>query len=202
MSQLLKFITSNSGKLRELRRQLSPLRIEVEQVALELTEPQAETIEAVALIKARQAFSVLQQPLVVDDSGFYIPELAGFPGPFTKYILQTIGAQGILDVAQRIEARSCAFEHTLVYMDAMGEPTSFVDRSGWGTLAHKADTTPCPDAWSDLWQIFIPAGYEKTLNALSSDERMQIWTTWEKTSIYTRFGEWLNEQHGIKPPHP
>jgi hypothetical protein len=47
---------------------------------------------------------------------------------------------------------------------------------------------------SDLWKVFIPDGASATINALSADERRQLWRAWEINSVYTRCARWLAEQ--------
>ena len=41
--------------------------------------------------KAQYAFDHLLTPLIVDDTGFFIDALNGFPGPYAAYVLNSIG---------------------------------------------------------------------------------------------------------------
>jgi XTP/dITP diphosphohydrolase len=75
--------SGNEGKLREFRRLLAPLRIEVvPQAELgigETDEPHATFVEN-ALAKARHASRLSQLPALADDSGVCVAALRGAPG--------------------------------------------------------------------------------------------------------------------------
>jgi XTP/dITP diphosphohydrolase len=75
--------SSNEGKLREMRRLLAPLGIEVVPQA-ELGIPDAEEPHATfvenALAKARHASTLAQLPALADDSGVCVDALGGAPG--------------------------------------------------------------------------------------------------------------------------
>jgi len=191
MTHRINIVTGNAGKARLLAALLPADAYEIVQHDLPLIEPQANSIQAVALSKAHQGFQHLAQPVVVEDSGFYIDSLAGFPGPYTRYILETIGVAGLLRLMHTIEDRRCRFESALVYIDSAGTPHTFADLSTEGQFALHPDTTPCPDAWSELWRIFIPAGYDKPLTAFTSDERAALLRRWQAGSVYNQFARWL-----------
>jgi XTP/dITP diphosphohydrolase len=75
--------SGNDGKLREFRRLLSPLGIElVAQAELAITaadEPHATFVEN-ALAKARHASRIARLPALADDSGVCVAALGGAPG--------------------------------------------------------------------------------------------------------------------------
>src|SRR5206468_6167444 len=75
--------SNNAGKLREFRRLLSPLRIEViPQAELGITEADEPHITFVenALAKARHASAQAGLPALADDSGVCVDALHGAPG--------------------------------------------------------------------------------------------------------------------------
>ena len=188
----IRFVTGNRGKAKVLSEQLAEIGVEVERVDLPLVEPQAGSVEDVARAKGQQAFAMIGGPLVVEDSGFCVDALRGFPGPSTRYALETIGAEGLLRLAASLSDRSCRFVASLVYMDPAGVAQVFTDDRGAGTLALENDPTPCDDAWSDLWRIFIPAGASRPLSALPAAEREALWTLWRSHSVYAQLASWLS----------
>jgi XTP/dITP diphosphohydrolase len=190
----IRFVTGNRGKAKVLSEQLAAIGLEVERVDLPLVEPQASSVEAVARAKGQQAFSAIGGPLVVEDGGFCVDGLRGFPGPCTKYALETIGAEGLLRLAATLSDRSCRFIAALVYVDAAGGAQVFTDDRGVGTLARERDPTPCDDAWSDLWRIFIPAGLSRPLSALPAAEREALWALWRSHSVYAQLAAWLSHR--------
>ena len=193
------FVSGNRGKARVFADCVAAAGFTAEQVELPLVEPQADTVEAVALAKAQQAYAQLRAPLVVEDSGFCIDALSGFPGSYTKYVLATIGVAGLLRLAGPLSSRSCRFVAALVHVDGDGVTHSFCDDRGAGLLALAADDTPCPDAWSALWSVFIPAGSTRPLTALSAADRDALWTQWHAHSVYAQFARWL-ERRGRPAP--
>ncbi|WP_369251054.1 non-canonical purine NTP pyrophosphatase [Streptomyces sp. R41] len=76
--------TGNAGKFRTAQEHLAPWGVEVEQVALELDEIQTTSVAIIAEHKARQAYAILGRPLFVENSGFYIEEFGGWPGPMVN----------------------------------------------------------------------------------------------------------------------
>ena len=187
-------VTGNPKKAQAVLEHTAAFGLQVEHKALPLIEPQADTIEDVALSKAKQAFQMLHTPVLVEDSGFCIDALSNFPGPYTKYALATIGAVGLLNLARDLPTRTCRFRSVLTYVDDGEQAHFFVDERGVGTLASAVDNTPCPEAWSDLWRIFIPANMFKPLTALSAEERNAALMQWQGDSVYTRFGQWYRQK--------
>ncbi|MGH8904003.1 MAG: non-canonical purine NTP pyrophosphatase [Egibacteraceae bacterium] len=188
------FVTGNAGKFATASEHLAPLGVELEQVKLDLDEIQSTCVEDVAMHKAQQAFRLLERPLFVEDSGFGIDELGGYPGPMVKHLLAVVGASGIVRMADLTETRSARFVSTLVYIDAHGVPRVFVDAGEPGTIADEPMSSNEADAWSELWTIFVPPGCSATLSALPADERGRLFADWSKESIFARFGAWLTRR--------
>jgi non-canonical purine NTP pyrophosphatase (RdgB/HAM1 family) len=187
------FVSTNRGKAKVLEQCVAAVGYELERLELPIIEPQGSTLEAVSLDKARQAFAYFEEPLVVEDSGLCVDGLAGFPGPVTKYVLETIGVPGLLRLGSELPSRTCRFVGALVYVDEDGTPHTFTDKQAVGTLAMEPDDTRSPDAWSTLWGIFIPEGASKPLSALSPPEREALWARWHAHSVYAQFARWLSE---------
>jgi XTP/dITP diphosphohydrolase len=74
----------------------------------------------IAREKARYAYERLRRPLIVDDTGFCIAALGGFPGPYAAYVLDTIGLAGILRLMEGQADRSAWFETAIAFADAEG----------------------------------------------------------------------------------
>lgn len=185
------FVTSNPSKVATAAEHLARFGVAVEQTALELEEIQSDSVQAVALHKAQQAFRALQRPLIIEDSGFYIDELNRFPGPLVKYVIKALGAEGVARLADPTPNRYCHFEGVLVYVDAHGKPQLFVDEGDTGTISHVPAAHPQPGSWSPLWDVFIPAGSTRPLSELHDDERSGVFDTWAKHSVFARFGDWF-----------
>lgn len=103
----VEFVSSNPGKVREVRRLLAPYGVRVRWLRRRLAEPQAATLEAVARSKLR---AVANRPgwVLVEDSGLFIPSLGGFPGVYSAHILEIWGFGPVLELLRR-RGRSAEF---------------------------------------------------------------------------------------------
>ena len=186
-------VTGNSGKVESLKRKLNKYNIEVEQKELELFEIQADEIEEVSINKAKQAYEILKEPLIVDDSGLFIEELNGFPGVYTKYVLSSIGVNGIMDMMKGKKNRKCGFESVATFVDSNGRVRVFKGDFEEGQIANEIDNIERKEAWSGLWKIFIPFGYDKTLSQFSPKERSERKYKIKGETAFTKFTKWLTE---------
>ncbi len=108
------FVTSNLGKLREAEEVLGcPLRHR----ALDLPEIQSLDLVEVVRAKAGAAFERLGAPVLVEDTSLELAGLGGFPGPLVRWLLASVGPEGICRIASCFDDRSatvrclaCAFE--------------------------------------------------------------------------------------------
>jgi len=100
------FVTGNEHKLKEFEHILGKTLISE---PLDLPEIQSFDLEKVASYKAEEAYKILQKPVMVEDTGFYVEVLNGFPGPFVKYMEQTMGdaKMGIMFEGSSAKARTC-----------------------------------------------------------------------------------------------
>ena len=129
---MLRYVTTNSGKVREAREYLDG----VEQLDYDYTEVQASELGPIAAHGAREAYRHAGEPVLVDDSGLFVDGFEGFPGPYTAYVEDTLGIETVqrlaaseLDAPQR-----AAFRCVLAYCDgeefaATPDPVDREDRS-------------------------------------------------------------------------
>ena len=83
------FITGNLAKVDYLTQVLG---IQLEHRKLSLDEIQSADPRAVAEHKARQAYDIFKQPVLVEDSYLSFNALGGLPGPFVKFFYETPGS--------------------------------------------------------------------------------------------------------------
>lgn len=76
--------TSSQRKIAEATETLKPFNIEIKPVAVHVEEIQHPDPREIARAKARTAFALLEQPVVVQDTSWNIPALGGFPGGYMK----------------------------------------------------------------------------------------------------------------------
>lgn len=165
----LNFITTNSGKREWLSMEFKAFDIDIniKSPMVKIIEPQADSFEEVSISKARQAYDAVKAPVVVEDGGFSIPALSDFPGVYSKYINQTIGNEGLLKLVEGKD-RNAYFITATSFFD--GEILKTFTKKIYGTIPLVESPTNSKNAWSNLWKIFIPDGYTKTLSEMSEAE--------------------------------
>lgn len=190
------FATTNDGKVASLRRafEKAGTNANVRQLKLALIEPQADTSREVALVKARQAYEQTGKAVLVDDSSFHIVALNGFPGPYAKYMNETIGPDGYIKVMHGIDDRRAYFMNNLVFIDDDGTEYVFEGSPYPGVITKEVSTVADPTAWSELFRIFMPEGSNKVLAEMTPEERREKETRNLQKDCYLDFARWLKQQ--------
>lgn len=188
----VRFATTNHGKASSLQRICLPYGIRIDPVELKLSEPQTANLKAIAEEKTREAFHILVLPVIAQDSGFFLPEWNDFPGPFVKFALKTMGLEGFLTL-NRARPGRCEFRECLGYMDETLQEPIFFESAVRGSLSDEPRGVLPPDAWSELYLIFIPEGHSKTVAEMSPEER-NCWRRTRGTDSATKFAAWLYSQ--------
>ena len=190
----ISFVTSNQEKVKAVERSLAYARrsdIKIKQINLDIIEPQFDSVAEISKYKAMEAFKLLQSPVLVEDGGLVIPALDGFPGPYTKYVLKTIGADGILRLLSGIADRSAKFVSFATFVDAGGRVQQFERRGDNFEIACERKDIVHPEAWSDLWQVIYLKKYGKMLCELSAQELLEYTEQSETSGSLQQFVRWL-----------
>jgi len=187
------FVTSNAGKVANAQAALKPFGIIVKQAEIDLVESRSEDPAEIALEKAQQAYKKFRRPLLVEDSGFFIEALGGFPMTHIKFSLKTLGIDGILRAMRGSKSRRCEWRMTLAYVYGSGKHKSFtfVEK---GVIAQKPRPVKRP-MMSDYWRLYVPKMLNKNnTKALSdmSDKEMESWMVYfSKNNHFLQLGKWL-----------
>ena len=86
----------------------------------ELTEVQSLDVAAVAARKAADAYAQLREPVLVDDTGLTVHEWNGLPGALVAWFIDTVGPQGIREMATELTDRRTTVTTALGYANATG----------------------------------------------------------------------------------
>ncbi|MFD1684166.1 non-canonical purine NTP pyrophosphatase [Halobellus litoreus] len=115
---MLRYVTTNAGKVREAREYLDG----VEQLDYDYTEVQASNLDPIAARGAREAYRHANEPVLVDDAGLFVEGFDGFPGPYSAYVEDTLGVEAVQRLVERetAEPHRASFRCVLAYCD--GEP--------------------------------------------------------------------------------
>ena len=182
------FVTHNKGKIASAQRALKNVNLKI--FEYELEEPRSDDIKYISKYKVEQAYKIVNKPCISLDCGFWIDELNGFPRAFVNFALETIGIQGILKLMEGKDNRKCRFTECLSYYDG-NELKQFMGYHE-GFLSEKVLGKDTSDKWSELWYIYIPYGYDKTLAQMTEEERENRIRN-KSVSSMEKFAKWYEE---------
>lgn len=189
------FVTGNTGKIASAKKYSIEYGLDMKTIDLKIVEPEVNDIELIAKKKVEEAYSLIQKPCVADDSGFYIesfPDKSNFPGAFVKrQLLEPLGIHGLLDKMSTVENRNCYFDDCVAYYD--GNEYVLFHSLSKGVLSTEIRGDNLNGAWSPLWYVFIPEGYNKTLAEMTNEERTE--RSNNKESAMKNFIKWYTNTH-------
>ena len=166
------YVTGNRYKIMCARSILEPLGFEVDNIKMETTEIQANNVEDVAMYSAKEASDKLKCDVLKNDTGLYVEALGGFPGPYTHYVDEKLGEDGLLKLLKGVDNRNACFIEAFAYCEYGKDPVVFKSITKGRIATEKSGIY----GWS--WDfIFIPDGYDKTMGNYPDEERCYIWNT-------------------------
>ena len=155
------FITGNKNKAMFLKKHLG---IEVGHKALDLDEIQSLDIKEVSIHKAKQAFSLIKSPVLVEDVGYTILALGKLPGPFIKWFEKELGLEGICKLVDGLGNRKATVEIVYTYFD--GRDIVTFESQERGSIPAK----PRGELGFGWNPIFVPDGAIKTYAEMNEEE--------------------------------
>lgn len=157
-------VTGNPSKLAEARR-LFP-RLDAEE--LDLPEIQSLNLESVLRAKAHEAYRQLERPVIVEETGLELLSLNGFPGPLVKWMLESIGAEGIARIVVTEGDPRATARCALMFYDGDREVLAEGTTSGVLVLPPRGDRG---FGWDP---VFEPDGSDRTYGEMSAEEKDAI----------------------------
>jgi non-canonical purine NTP pyrophosphatase (RdgB/HAM1 family) len=166
MFSKLKFVTGNPNKVKEAGEILG---LDLDSVHVDgVFEIQSPNLDEVVRHKAHQAYSVLQCPVMVEDSGLVFHAWNGLPGALIKWFEETVNCQGMLKMVRDFDDRGATAICCFAVYD--GKTMRVARGEVNGTLA---DTIRGDNGFG--WDvIFIPEGYECTYGEMPASEKNAI----------------------------
>ena len=183
------FVTHNKGKINSANKQMKNINFKI--FEYELEEPRSDDIKYISKYKVEEAYKIVKKPCISLDAGFWIDSLNGFPRAYVNYSLETLGLEGILKLMEGKENRNCKFTECLSYYDGK-ELKQFMGKHS-GTLATKRLGNDTDKKWSDLWYIYKPQGYDKTLAEMTDEERKNR-NRFDDVDSWTEFANWYKTE--------
>jgi len=151
-SHPIHFITSNQKKFASLQKLLHPLGVDLRQIEYDFDEGRGLDIQTIAKSKLSQAKKAFpNKRLIVDDRGFFIPALKGFPGPFVKLLLDSFSYPGIIKLMQGETDRRAIFSFAVGYFDSEKDHIFVADEEGFIIDEPRGDNL---HGWTELLYIY------------------------------------------------
>lgn len=157
------FVTHSQNKLAEAERFLD---MKLQHYGLDLPELQSVDVEEVAVHKVKYAYSVLQRPVMVDDTGLYIDAWNGLPGALVKWFMQRVGDRGICDMMRGFAERTARAKTVLATIDDEVNLNIYV-----GTVEGTIAPEPTGGGGYSWETIFIPNGSDRTFAQMTRAEK-------------------------------
>lgn len=143
------FGTSNLHKLQEASNIFNETEYEIVHYPVDLLEIQDPSVEKIAIFSLEK-LPLTDYAIFVEDTGLFIEELKGFPGPYAAQTFKTLGNSGIIKLMNGVENRKAYFESSVAFRDKNGQIKTFTARCN-GLIS----TTIEGDQWG-FDPIFIP----------------------------------------------
>lgn len=179
------FVTTNKGKIASAQEYLKATKLIPYNA--DLIEPRSDNIKEIAREKVIQAYNIVKEPCIALDAGFFIRSLNGFPRAYVNHALDTIGIEGILKLVEDKDDKECEFRSCLAYYD--GENMEFFESKSCGIISDSIRGLDSNKKWSDLWYIFIPDHFKKTL-AEFTEEDFDLHQKLKEDSAIKKFAHW------------
>ncbi|MEM4717256.1 MAG: XTP/dITP diphosphatase [Desulfurococcaceae archaeon] len=158
-------VTSNEHKFKEISKVAEEYNVKVHMCPGLKLEIQSLNLEEIVVKSAMLAYIYLNKPLLVEDAGLFIDALNGFPGPFSSYVYNTIGIQGILKLMKGVSNRKACFRSVV----ALIVNNNIFKTSG--EICGEIVSEPRGSFGFGFDPIFKPCGVDKTFAEMEIDEK-------------------------------
>lgn len=168
MTRMIRILTGNAGKFREIKAHLEGEDITVVQDASEFVEVQCDTLEEVVLygLEEHVARKGEDGTVMKDDSGLFIDALGGFPGVYSSYALRTISNRGLLKLMEGERDRRATFK-TAIGLFEPGSGISIFRGEVAGTITHEERGK----LGFGFDPIFLPEGEDRTFAEMTVEDK-------------------------------
>ncbi len=160
----LDFVTSNSHKYEEISHYLQERGYQCRWVRMKYEEIQADTTEEVSMASLNALENLIDGPFFLEDTGLYIKSLNGFPGPYSSYVMKSIGNEGILKLLDGMP-RDATFITVVSFRDQRGKHQFRGECKGGISMEMRGKSGFGYDP------IFIPDGEKKTYAEMTLEEK-------------------------------
>jgi XTP/dITP diphosphohydrolase len=157
--------TSNENKAREVEFVLGR---SVQSVKVDLPEIQAIDVKDIIENKARAAYQLVGEPVLVEDTGLTFRAWNGLPGALIRWFITTVDNAGLCKMLENYENREATAETCIGYFD--GEKLFTFS----GTIDGQIVMTPRGNGGFGWDAVFQPNGWAKTFAEMTAEEKDSV----------------------------
>lgn len=177
-------ITGNQQKVDLYTMLLSEYGISFGSQKCSLEELQTDSVKEISEYKAAQAFEQIGKPVFVQDAGWEIPALNGFPGPFMKYINQWLSPQDLLNLMKDKEDRAVHLVDYFSCANKEGEVSTF-------SATYQARFLDSAQGeGSSIDQVVALEGLDTPLSLTTYEQRVAIF---KASPVWKELAGWIEE---------
>lgn len=166
------FITGNANKAKYVAEWLGE---DVPHHKLDLDELQTFDLHELVEHKARQAYGMLQKPVMIEDAQLSFTALGKLPGPYIKWFIQELGYPDLTKLLNSFEDRSAHGVCCYALFD--GSAIHFFEGEMRGRIATEARGT----GGFGFDSIFINDGYDVTRAEMTEEQYAE--TSYRKKAL-------------------
>ena len=184
---MLKFITGNKGKFKEVSAVLAPIKIQ--RLDVDLEEIQGLDSHKIIRHKLQQAFKYQKGNFFVDDTSVYYQALKNkLPGPYMRSFLEVLGPKGLYQTAKKLGSTKAEMKTFIGYAKSKKQ-VYFFEGSTKGNIVF-----PKGSGGFGVDQVFKPLGSSKTLAELKITASSKLSPRYKAASQLKKF---LATQYGL-----
>lgn len=157
-------MSGNKHKIKEARRILAPIGVDIVPVSRKIEELQTQDVHALVRDKLIKAFHEIGRPLFVEHTGLYLSGLNDLPAGLTQIFWDRLEAQRFADLAAALADDKVIAKTVLGYCD--GRQMYLFEGDIKGTIP-RAPAGPEDFQWDC---VFMPDGYTKTFAEMGTDK--------------------------------
>jgi XTP/dITP diphosphohydrolase len=179
------FATTNKGKFAEAALLAEEHGVRLRHLNAEKLEIQAASLSEIACFAAEQMAKSKRRSVVVEDAGFFVDALNGFPGPYSAHVLRQINCAGILKLMRDVTNRAASFQASVAYCSP-GKKAKCFTGIVQGNVSFDARGTQ----GFGFDPIFIPrVGDGRTFAEMTAAEKNEFS---HRAEAFTKFCKWIS----------
>lgn len=190
MKEIL-FVTGNKEKVKWAREMVKRFGISVIHKDMDIPEVKNFDFNKVLDSKADFVRNKIKKPFVVDDNGFYINCLNGFPGPFIKLAVNVLGVNNLVHLVGHYKDKTAVFKSGLMFVDSDNSRRMFIAEGRGKIVSPRGNSLR---GWGELFKIYQPEGWNKTLAEMGDNEWNKFMKELSKIDHFRKFARWFNKK--------